>query len=46
MRGIDDWVPADAIVRVDDRYWIYAGADKDLLRVLGFRFMSDRQITK
>ncbi|MCC7125928.1 MAG: glycosyltransferase family 39 protein [Acidobacteria bacterium] len=42
MRGIDDWAAPDTIVRIDDKYWLYTGADKNLLRGIGFYFLSDR----
>jgi hypothetical protein len=37
--GIDHLVPnPEAIFTVDDKYFVYVGADKELLTRLGFRF--------
>ena len=42
MGGLDQLVDPGAIITVDDKYWLYVGPDKDLLRMLGFRFLADR----
>ncbi len=36
--GIEGLVPKESIFTVDDKYFVYVGADRDLLTRLGFRF--------
>jgi hypothetical protein len=36
--GIERMVPPESIFTVDDKYFVYVGANRDLLDRLGFRF--------